>query len=138
MAIQAVCFLRPDTNCLEVLFVGEVGRPEAEFPAITGCGKGYRRIGKGIARLGENILEVIIEPGRVEGVDRDPKAPCIELMAPIDPQVERPLRGAGHNVTRRVRRGNRVASVGARGTPLRERTTPIAPVAGGRRAETVD
>src|SRR3546814_8119968 len=79
--VKAVSCLRPDTNGLEDLFVGEVGRPEAEFPAITGWGKGYRRIGKGIARLGENILEVIIEPGRVEGVDRDPKAHCIELMA---------------------------------------------------------
>src|SRR3546814_8858240 len=88
-------------------------------------GKGYRRIGKGIARLGENILEVIIEPGRVEGVDRDPKAPCIELMAPIDPQVERPLRGAGHHVTRRVRRGNSVASVGAREKALRDRKSVV-------------
>src|SRR3546814_10593268 len=88
----------------------DLGSSELQFPAIAGGGKGYRRIGKGIARLEENILEVIIEPGRVEGVDRDPKAPCIELMAPIDPQVERPLRGAGHHVTRRVRRGNSVAS----------------------------
>src|SRR3546814_17752867 len=59
-------------------------------------------------------------------------------MAPIDPQVERPLRGAGHHVTRRVRRGNSVASVGAREKALRERKITIARVAVGRRAADVE